>query len=59
MPSLAYVGLHSQKVASRLDYSDLDALTWYRIERDQRIQKVEQLSWWEAEQTLAELTSLE
>ncbi|KAI0726605.1 hypothetical protein C8Q72DRAFT_845409 [Fomitopsis betulina] len=59
VPSLAYVGLHSQKVASRLDYSDLDALTWYRIERDQRIQKVEQLSWWEAEQTLAELTSLE
>ena len=58
IPSVAYVGLNVQDYASG-EYDGMHAITWYSIERDHSSQRTKPLSWWRAEQLVAELLSLD
>lgn len=57
IPSVAYVGFNLRNITS-YEENDMEAITWYSIERSQRDQKIERLSWWRAKQTVTELLSL-
>ncbi|KAH9835115.1 uncharacterized protein C8Q71DRAFT_908323 [Rhodofomes roseus] len=54
VPSVQYVGFNVQGFSSVV-YNDLDAVTWYNVDRAQRGAQVERLTDWRAEQVLGEL----
>ena len=59
IPSVAHVGFNVHRHTSR-EYDDLNAIIWYSVGRGHSdgSQRAEPLSWWKAEQLVAELLSL-